>query len=170
MPTLPAETQARNLLGAGYAMAVTNATALAPQQYRARIEQATTGIRLLAGLVFLGVIWGETINHLRNEWSQNPQYHYAYSVPFLALYLIWKRWLERPPAEPGNGIAIPLLIAGALLILPLRFVSEANPDWRLLSWTMSLVAIAVTLAFVYYIGGRPWLRHFIFPILFFLVA
>jgi len=27
-----------------------------------------------------------------------------------------------------------LILFGAALFLPIRFVAEANPDWRLLSW------------------------------------
>src|ERR1019366_2465774 len=31
------------------------------------------------------------INHLRIEWTLNPQYGYGWAVPFLCLYLIWQR-------------------------------------------------------------------------------
>lgn len=123
------------------------------------------------GIVLIGLIWLEVVNHLRVEWSQNPQYTYGWSVPFLALYLFWKRWIERPQPQTGrNAIAIAALVVGTLSILPLRFVGEANPDWRLLSWTMTGCAIAVAMALIYWIGGRAWLSHFAFPILFLLVA
>ena len=59
---------------------------------------------------------------------------------------------------------------GAALFFPIRFLADANPDWRLLSWFLALVVVSISLGFVYLIGGRPWLRHFAFPFLFFLVA
>jgi exosortase len=57
-----------------------------------------------------------------------------------------------------------------LLFFPLRFVAEANPDWRLLSWSFALVSVTVSLAAISLVAGRPWLRHFGFPFLFVLVA
>lgn len=151
-------------------MAVIKAT-LAPAQYAAKTDSKTAGATLVAGALFLGVVWAEVINHLQVEWSQNPQYRYAWSVPFLAIFLFWKRWLERPSPEKSTSVVPAIvLIAGALFLLPLRFVAEANPDWRLLSWAMTTVAVSISLAIVYQIGGRAWLRHFAFPVLFVFVA
>src|SRR5205085_8693582 len=53
---------------------------------------------------------------------------------------------------------------------PIRLIQEASPDWRLLSWGMAGSAAVITGAGIYLSGGRPWLRHFAFPILFFFVA
>jgi hypothetical protein len=39
----------------------------------------------------LGFLWTILINHLRIEWTLNPQYGYGWAVPFLCLYLIWQR-------------------------------------------------------------------------------
>ena len=123
-------------------------------------------------IVCFGLLWLETIRHLNGEWSFNPQYAYGWSVPFLALYLFWKRWATRPaPAPPGQRMfAIALLFFCALIFLPARFLSEANPDWRLLSWAFSLTAVIISATCIFLAGGRPWLRHFAFPIVFFLVA
>jgi exosortase len=127
--------------------------------------------KLIAPVLFIGFVWFEVIDHLKVGWSNNPQYHYAWSVPVLVAYLVWRRWIERPAPEPTRGVApLVLLALGTFLMIPLRFLAEANPDWRLLSWAMSAVAIVVSLAFVFQAGGRPWLRHFAFPFLFFLVA
>jgi exosortase len=122
--------------------------------------------------LFFGLLWLEVINHLRPEWSLNPEYGYGWSVPFLALYLTWKRWTLRPaPVRAGSrAVPIALMLVCSLFFLPVRFVAEANPDWRLLSWLFAGTAVTATLSWVYLIGGRPWLRHFAFPILFFLVA
>ena len=123
-------------------------------------------------IVGFGLLWLETINHLKGEWSFNPQYAYGWSVPFLTLYLFWKRWTTRPaPAPPGQRkFAIALLFFCALILLPARFLSEANPDWRLLSWAFSLTAVIISATSIFLAGGRPWLSHFAFPIVFFLVA
>ena len=46
---------------------------------------------MLLLVVFLGFLWTILINHLRIEWTLNPQYGYGWAVPFLCLYLIWQR-------------------------------------------------------------------------------
>ncbi|MDQ2919419.1 MAG: exosortase/archaeosortase family protein, partial [Verrucomicrobiota bacterium] len=63
-------------------------------------------------------------------------------------------------------IGIPAL----LLLLPVRLIEVANPDWRLLSWIHTLAAVTLTLLVIWWIGGKPWLRHFAFPVAFVLVA
>lgn len=163
-------TAARNLLGSGYAMAVMNLT-LAAADKAAPTSSKSGAINWIGPVLFLGTVWFEVIRHLQNEWSYNPQYHYAWSVPLLVVYMLWRRWLERPlPAQTPDRLPLVAAVAGALLLIPLRFLAEANPDWRLLSWAMAFVAVGVSLAFIYQVGGRPWLRHFAFPFLFFLVA
>ncbi len=119
-----------------------------------------------------GVLWLETINHLKGEWSYNPQYAYGWGVPFLALYLFWRRWPARPAPIPARRRlwSITLVVFCALLFLPIRFVAEANPDWRLLSWAFAIVTVGISICYLFLAGGRPWLRHFAFPIVFFLVA
>lgn len=120
----------------------------------------------------LCALWLEVVRQLGPEWSFNPQYGYGWSVPFLSLFLLWKRWPERP--APGSPALATLAILAALfctfLFLPIRFVAEANPDWRLLSWAIALAALVISLCLVYLHGGWPWVRHFAFPFLFFLVA
>src|SRR5204863_7411720 len=61
-------------------------------------------------------------------------------------------------------------VVAAVTLMPVGLVQGANPDWRLLSWTMAICAVVISAAGVYLAGGHSWLRHFAFPILFFLVA
>ncbi|MFN2507793.1 MAG: exosortase/archaeosortase family protein [Chthoniobacterales bacterium] len=119
-----------------------------------------------------GLLWLEIVARLRFEWSVNPQYGYGWTVPFLAGYIFWRRWQRAPArAEPVSAL-LPVLamIGAATLLVPVRLIQEANPDWRLLSWTMALAGIAISLGGTYLAGGIRWLRHFAFPFLFFLVA
>jgi exosortase len=147
-------------------------TAVAPDEFvRSTSSEVTFWSRAFA-CIFFGFLWAEVIRHLQSEWSFNPQYGYGWSVPFVALYLLWRRIGERPaPQLPApRAFAIALVAICAFAFFPLRFVSEANPDWRFLSWGITCDAILITLGFIYLLGGKPWLRFFAFPILFFLVA
>jgi exosortase len=66
---------------------------------------------------------------------------------------------------------LPWIIAlFAILALPLRIIQEANPDWRLLNCYYTAQAIFITALLLDCSGGKAWLRHFIFPLLFPLVA
>ena len=169
MPLGGCSQPARKLLGLGYAMPQMDETIAQTAAVSARSARKTSWFIVL---VVFGLIWFELINQLKAEWWLNPQYNYGLIVPLLVLYLFWKRWRNRPsPAVPATTAApIALILLGAALFFPIRFVAEANPDWRLLSWGLALVVVTISLSFVYLGGGRVWLRHFAFPILFFLVA
>ncbi len=125
----------------------------------------------LALIAFL-LLWLEVIYQLQSEWSLNPQYGYGWTVPFLAGWLFYQRWSKRPePVAPrARSLTIAIALLAAAILLPARIVAVANPDWRLLSWTMALAAVVISLTAVFLAGGRPWLRHLAFPILIFLVA
>jgi exosortase len=127
---------------------------------------------LLVLFLVFAVVWFELFNQLRAEWWLNPQYNYGLIVPLLTVFLLWKRWRHRPaPAVPASrSLAVTAMLVAAACFLSIRFLAEANPDWRLLSWGLAMVAVGVSLSIVYLIGGWSWLRHFSFPFLFFLVA
>jgi len=135
------------------------------------IAPISRGINWLPVAVF-ALVWLELISRLRFEWSINPQYGYGWTVPFLAAYIFWQRSENAPsPSPPDRRILGGLLIilASAFLI-PVRLIQEANPDWRLLSWAMALSVGFISACGIYLSGGRRWVRHFAFPILFFFVA
>ncbi len=120
----------------------------------------------------LALLWLLAVRQLRFEWTNNPQYTFGWTVPFLAGYLFLERWKRRPPAQAlgsRRGLAI-VVITLAFLLLPVRLMQESAPDWRLLGWAMGGICVAITLAAVYFAGGRGWLRHFAFSVAFFLVA
>ncbi len=125
----------------------------------------TNTVRWLLILAVFGLLWFELIAQLKPEWWLNPQYNYGVIVPVLLVYLLWKRWLNRPAqATPhARPLAILTMVFAAALFLPVRLVAEANPDWRLLSWVLAFVVITISLAIVYLSGGYSWLKHFAFP-------
>ena len=108
------------------------------------------------------------------EWSLNPQYSYGSLVPILAILLFTRRWPDRPaPATvsaPGKTIAIVFLALAALLLAGLQPMMISNADWRMVPALAAAGGVTMTLCLVYFLGGAPWLKHFAFPILFFLVA
>ncbi|HEV7402852.1 MAG TPA: exosortase/archaeosortase family protein, partial [Chthoniobacteraceae bacterium] len=117
-------------------------------------------------------LWLVDINQLRLDWSTNPQYSYGWLVPFLTAYLIWNRRPSRPraaaPAHPAWGLAGAVLLA--FLLLPTRLVGEATPEWAVVRWTLTLMAVGLTLLAIYHTGGAAMMRHFAWPVCFFLVA
>jgi exosortase len=159
----------------------------------------------VAGVGSLAWLWYVLINQLRVEWSLNPQYHYAWAVPFLCVYLLWKRvgfprlrvmgWDCSRPMHPSSSgratgaddarsfatcrpaldgserpfrVWAVLLIVCALFYGPARLIQEANPDWRLVSWTLSLAAVGATLGALGVCGFR--VSDFALPMGFFLIA
>ena len=106
------------------------------------------------------VLWSEVVKHLSADWSLNPQYSYGWAVPFLSIFLLWQRWPERPSPQPPRARTLPLSIIFfcAFLFLPIRFVAEANPDWRLLSWALALAAVTISICFLLLAGGASWAR------------
>src|SRR5437773_11753796 len=56
-------------------------------------------------LCVLGFLWFTLINHVRVEWTVNPQYGYGWAVPFLCAFLIWKRATDITGRRKRNGLA-----------------------------------------------------------------
>src|SRR5664280_2710753 len=116
-------------------------------------------------LLPLAWLWFRLIDHLRVEWSVNPQYAYGWAVPFLCAYLLWRKAkCRKQKAEIGHqktvvsgpvvsgqwsvvsGPAVLWSLAFcALLYLPTRLIQEANPEWRLVSWALAIEVVAITL-------------------------
>jgi exosortase len=126
---------------------------------------------LLPGSLLL-VAWALAIRQLSLEWTINPEYQYGWIVPFLTLLLWRQAWSRRPEAGDHTASrALPGLVALLVVFgLPIRVIAEANPDWRPLNYYYTGQAILITALIVDYTGGRAWLRHFAFPLLFPLVA
>ncbi|MFM2081595.1 MAG: hypothetical protein RL380_286 [Verrucomicrobiota bacterium] len=120
----------------------------------------------------LGLLWAVVLRQFGPHWTIYPQYNYGWGVPFLCAFLLWERWPGRPEPELARRKMFPWLVTLVALavLLPARLIQEANTTWRVTSWAMAFAVTGVSLSAVYLAGGRNWLRHFGFPILFFLVA
>ena len=137
--------------------------------------------RLALPLLFFGALWFVLCRQLSGEWLVNEQYNYGWFVPFFALYLFWLRWQDRPPPEGPDGpevsksaannwIAAFIGIAALFLLLPVRLFEIASPEWRPLGWIHAASVATLTLLYLWCVGGKPWVRHFAFPVAFFFVA
>jgi exosortase len=146
---------------------------------------------LLPLALAFGFLWVVLLNHLRVEWTLNPQYGYGWAVPFLCLYLAWQR-IQKPAAGADSGnqkseignqksekiisafsfpnFSFLLFLLLALLYAPTRLVQEANPEWRLVSWALALEVVGLTWLAIYFLLGSRWLKRLAFPVGYFLVA
>lgn len=138
-------------------------------------------LHAVAVVVFFAAVWGILWWQLSGEWSVNDQYSYGWFVPLFALVLFWLRFEDAPKAREVGGqrsevsrqwsvVAIGIAIVALLLLFPIRLFEIGNPDWRPLSWLHALCVVAITLVFLWSVGGAPWLRHFAFPVAFTLIA
>jgi exosortase len=134
-------------------------------------------VRLALPLLFFGALWFVLCRQLSGEWLVNEQYNYGWFVPCFALYLFWLRWQDAPAAQIPNPksqipnfAAVAMAIAALLLLLPVRLFEIATPEWRLLGWIHATSVVTVTLLYLWCVGGKPWVRHFGFPVAFFFVA
>ncbi len=120
----------------------------------------------------LVLLWAIVVRQVALEWSVNPQYAYAWSVPFLWSFLLVREWRSRSPPRPPADVTF--LAIGALILipclLPIRIIAESNPDWRMSSWALALIVAGIGLLGTTIIGGLPWLRHFAFVICLPLIA
>ncbi|MGV3774241.1 MAG: exosortase/archaeosortase family protein [Verrucomicrobiales bacterium] len=149
-----------------------NPAATAPDFARSdSVKKSSHGLINYFG--FLLVCLAVLVMQSRWEWTYKPQYYYGWGVPLLSFYLFLKRWTDRPSAESLPRYNVFFWTAlGAMLVVwfPLRVLREANMDWRLLHWLVGGGVVLLMLAGTWFLGGKPWLKHFAFPILFLLVA
>lgn len=128
---------------------------------------------LLSYMLLVGGFWALLFVQLGFEWLHNPQYQYGLAVPCMGAYLVYLRYLDRPPPIPEPGLKRPLRAWAILLALglyPCVVVFETNADWRLLIWLQAVLILGFTLRALWVAGGPPWVKHFSWPFMFFLCA
>ena len=125
---------------------------------------------LAAGVLLL--LWAYAVYRLGTAWYGNEDYAYGWFVPLLCLALFWERWKHRPAPEPMEASTGPLIVWAvlALTLLPSCLFLEVIPYWRFAGWPFAGAIIGITFCALYLVGGRSWVHHFAFPLLFFLIA
>jgi len=125
---------------------------------------------LAAGVLLL--LWAYAVYRLGTLWYSSPDYAYGWFVPLLCLALFWERWKRRPAPELLEASTGPLILFAvlALTLLPSCLFLEVIPYWRFAGWAFAGAIIGLTFCALYLIGGRSWVHHFAFPLLFFLIA
>lgn len=125
-------------------------------------------------ILLLLLAWFSVIRVLWNDWLHDPQYSYGILVPVLVLGLLARRWQDRPDPRVtnrlGSWVAAAIAVASVALIALLIPFTQANPEWRPLGGLIAVTVIVLSLDLIFMIGGRPWLMHFAFPLVFFLIA
>ena len=81
-----------------------------------RLRNITTAAMLSAALLF--AFW-PAITAMVGLWTRSPMYSYAFTVPFISLYLLWYRRaaLAELVPQPSWWLAAPVLLAGVATLL-----------------------------------------------------
>jgi exosortase len=132
------------------------------KKYRISLE------RILPFAVF-GALWYLLIKHLSAFWTLDPQYSFGWFAPVICAYLLFIRWITRPSPGPGSSRGARwVFCVAAFALLPTWLVEQPNPDWRVLSWLLTLEIVILSLCAIYFVGGKSWLKHFGFSVCFIL--
>ena len=119
--------------------------------------------------------WSLLFWQLSTIWEINEQYSHGFIVPIIMVYFILKipDSLNDEQRENDSYNRNFLFVIGILLItflFPIWIIRSANPDWRLLNVVFYLTVLLFTLLCIYMDAGWKRTKHFMFPLLFFLVA
>lgn len=146
--------------------------------------------------IALLALWLPVFYRLSFFWETDEQYSHGWFVPLLAAWIFYTRWQTLPPSashaglprrsraeagavlrgerEGGSPVTPALLYALlATSLLPLSFaywVSEANPDWRMMMWIMAGSAFLGSLVLTQIFGRTAWTKHLWFAFFFALVS
>lgn len=141
-----------------------------PETSQRQPPEAATALPSVSSPVLHGCVlflaWGGMIAKLTTDWSTNSQYEFGFFVPLFIVYLLSRRWDDRPnPSKDGSGLFARLILTVALVALfPIRVIQEANPDWRPLNWVHAAIVVTLTVAMFARVGGAAWVGHFIWPL------
>ncbi|MGA7125695.1 MAG: exosortase/archaeosortase family protein [Chthoniobacterales bacterium] len=125
---------------------------------------------IVTGAVF-AALWYFLLECLGQYWVVQPEYSFGWLVPILCGFLFWLRWQSRPaPGEPRVGLARVVLAVTALGLLPTWLIVQANPDWRVMAWLLAGETVGLSLAVIYWMGGRVWLGHYALSVCLILTA
>jgi exosortase len=122
----------------------------------------------------MAAVWLPVVYLLGAQWTFFEEYHYGWAVPAACVFFAWQsaRALPQPASDRRSGRGTILLLGAVigLLYWSCRVLQEANPLWRAASYGLAITAGAITLLLVYFAGGTQWVKRFLFPVAFFLIA
>jgi exosortase len=150
------------------------------------VQKVSSCLTLLLWIAPLLFLWQKLIRDLSFDWSINPQYSFGWAVPVLCVYLACQglNGIRMQTAQPSQVLRTPQVKAVSLGIVlaavyaPIRLIQEANPDWRLVTWSLAIETIGLTLVTLWLLlpfsprssTKLASLFRASFPFLFFLVA
>jgi exosortase len=120
--------------------------------------------------IALGAVVAPLLWHLGCYWQIDPQYCYGWIVPFLSIYLAWRRWPSRPVPQSAPRGTTACLIAVLICLSLVWLIREATPDWSVVSWILALLTVCIVALLVTKATGVCTARHFLFPACFVLTA
>jgi exosortase len=126
------------------------------------------GSRLVPVLIVTAAVfvWANWVVQLSIFWDAKSYYNYGWAVPFLALFLLWRRLSDAPAAESPSRFGYFIAIAGLLMLPFIQLATEAIPNWRMLAWLHTGTVILLSIGLAAIVGGSRFASHTAFPILF----
>src|SRR5689334_989103 len=119
----------------------------------ATTASAASRWKMWVPIALFAILWVDLCRQLSFTWEANEQYAYGWFVPFFAIGLFVRRWMNPPKQEPesrkqktGSGGLIEggLALLLALALLPIRVIHEINPDWPLCSWALAMTVVGLS--------------------------
>jgi len=120
----------------------------------------------------LGLAWLLLAAQMRFHWGGETYYNYGWAVPFLALFLLYRRGVQAPEPDRQEPVvwlwSLAVCVALVVALVPFRGLAEVNPFWRKPVILQALMLVAATWVLAYGAGGRRTWYHYAFPVFFLL--
>ena len=128
-------------------------------------ENAARDALLIAGLITVAFVVGfaPVLRTLIRQWSENDTYSFGFLVPFISVYLIWRRRtpLQLLPVVPSYSAGAAIVVSAAILLVLGRLSAiVAFQEISLLLMIVGLVLLVI---------GRQFLRALWFPLAYLLL-
>ncbi len=137
----------------------------------------STGRMIASLLPWVGpaCVIGWWVRDLSFHWASLVEYRFGWMAFVLAGFLFWERWPGRPaplpPESPRPVVAITFLgLAGFAIVLAAELYRIGVMRAPSQVFPLSVGCACFIGAHLLAIGGWPFAKHFLFPLLFFFVA
>lgn len=155
-----------------------NPMSIAPSSPSPEVDVPPKGRAGVLGLL-LGCFWAWAISICAGFWSTDDNYSYGFIVPVLMGLYLWRRLGTQPEGfwtslGPAAGAGAPwnrwLLAIPALALFPVEVYRSEYHQSGMVLWAINLAAVGLTLAAMFWTGGRKLVLCGAFPVLFFLTS